>query len=54
MPLHPDYVEETYNHVDETTGKRYTTTPLTGPGGEAKGNPVYEWNGHTRALRGSP
>lgn len=51
MPLDPDYVEETYRHVDEQTGKRFTTTPLTGPGGEAKGNPVFEWNGHTRAWR---
>lgn len=51
MPLDPDYVEETYRHIDEKTGRRYTTTPLTGPGGETKGNPVYEWNGHTRAWR---
>lgn len=26
-------------------------SPLTGPGGAEKGNPVYEWNGHTRAWR---
>ncbi|RPI64222.1 MAG: restriction endonuclease subunit M [Planctomycetaceae bacterium] len=51
MPLDPDYVEETYRHVDEETGRHFTTTPLTGPGGEAKGNPVFEWNGHTRAWR---
>ena len=31
--------------------RRFTTTPLTGPGGAEKGNPVYEWNGHTRAWR---
>ena len=24
---------------------------MTAPGGEAKGNPVYEWNGHTRSWR---
>ena len=24
---------------------------MTGPGGAAKGNPVFEWNGHTRAWR---
>jgi len=51
MPLDPDYVKKTYCHVDERTGKRYMTTPLTGPGGEAKGNPVFEWNGHTRSWR---
>jgi DNA modification methylase len=51
MPLDPDYVEETYRSIDEKTGKKFMTTPLTGPGGEAKGNPVFEWNGHTRAWR---
>ncbi|WP_190234338.1 DNA methyltransferase [Mesorhizobium sp. M4A.F.Ca.ET.050.02.1.1] len=50
-PLDPKYVEETYRLVDEKTGERYTTTPLTGPGGAEKGNPVFEWNGHTRAWR---
>ncbi len=50
-PLDPEYVEKTYRHMNEETGRRYTTTPLTGPGGEAKGNPVFEWNGHTRAWR---
>lgn len=51
VPLDPDYVRSTYRHVDPETGSRFTTTPMTGPGGEAKGNPVYEWNGHTRAWR---
>ncbi len=50
-PLDPDYVETTYRHVEPETGRRFTTTPLTGPGGEAKGNPVFEWKGHTRAWR---
>jgi hypothetical protein len=50
-PLDPAYVETTYNHVEPETGRKFTTTPLTGPGGEAKGNPVFEWNGHTRAWR---
>ena len=50
-PLDPKYVESTYRHLDADSGKRFTTTPMTGPGGIAKGNPVYEWNGHTRAWR---
>lgn len=50
MPLDPAYVESTYRNIDKD-GRRYTTTPLTGPGGAAKGNPVFEWNGHTRAWR---
>ncbi|MER9159092.1 DNA methyltransferase [Mesorhizobium sp. M0778] len=50
-PLDPKYIEETYRMIDEKTGERFTTTPLTGPGGAEKGNPVFEWNGHTRAWR---
>jgi DNA modification methylase len=50
-PLDAKYIESTYRHVEPDTGRRFATTPLTGPGGEAKGNPVFEWNGHTRAWR---
>ena len=49
--LDPKYVASTYRHVEEDTGRRFTTTPLTGPGGAEKGNPVFEWKGHTRAWR---
>ena len=51
VPLEDEYIQTTYRFVEEDTGRRFTTTPLTGPGGAAKGNPVYEWNGHTRAWR---
>ena len=50
MPLDPEYVKSTYR-MDDGDGRLYTTTPLTGPGGAEKGNPVFEWNGHTRAWR---
>jgi DNA modification methylase len=50
-PLDPGYVESTYRLVEPETGRRFTTTPLTGPGGAAKGNPVFEFRGHTRAWR---
>lgn len=50
-PLDPEYIKTTYRNVDPATGRRFTTTPLTGPGGAAKGNPVFEWKGHTRAWR---
>lgn len=50
MPLDSAYIESTYRQVDDN-GRRYTTTPMTGPGGAEKGNPVFEWNGHTRAWR---
>lgn len=49
-PLNEEYVRSTYTKT-ESDGRRYRTTPLTGPGGAEKGNPVYEWNGHTRAWR---
>ena len=51
VPLEESYVKNTYRYVDEETERRFSTTPLTGPGGAEKGNPVYEWNGHTRAWR---
>ena len=49
--LKSEYVESTYRYIEAETGRRFRVTPLTGPGGEAKGNPVYEWKGHTRAWR---
>ena len=51
VPLDPKYVETTYRHVEPDSGRRFMTTPLTGPGGKAKGNPTFEWNGHTRFWR---
>ena len=39
-----------YRNTDEN-GRRWRSSPLTGPGGAEKGNPVYEWKGHTRAWR---
>ena len=51
LPLDEQYVASTYRHVEEGSERRFMTTPLTGPGGSEKGNPVYEWNGHTRAWR---
>lgn len=51
LPLSAEYVEGTYRQVDNETSRRFMTTPLTGPGGAEKGNPVFEWHGHTRAWR---
>ena len=50
-PLDPKYIEDTYRLAEPDTGRRFTTTPLTGPGGAEKGNPVFTWNGHERAWR---
>lgn len=48
-PLDEQYIRTTYRSKDEHGV--FMTTPLTGPGGAEKGNPVYEWHGHTRAWR---
>jgi len=50
-PLPESTVEKWYRHVEEGTGRRYNKADVTGPGGEAKGCPVYEWKGVTRAWR---
>ena len=50
-PLDKDYIEREYRSVEPETGRRFTTSPMTGPGGAAKGNPVFDWKGHTRAWR---
>jgi site-specific DNA-methyltransferase (adenine-specific) len=50
-PLDEGYVKSTYRNVDPVSGRRFRVSPLTGPGGAEKGNPVFEWHGHTRAWR---
>ena len=51
--MNENCVQSTYRNVGTESGRRFITTPLTGPGSAEKGNPVYEWNGHTRAWRHS-
>jgi DNA modification methylase len=50
-PLPESTIEKWYRHVEEGTGRRYNKADVTGPGGEAKGCPVYDWKGITRAWR---
>lgn len=45
-----NYVASCYKHTD-TDGRRYQLDNLTGPGGEAKGNPYYEVMGVKRYWR---
>jgi 16S rRNA G966 N2-methylase RsmD len=45
------YVKKWYRHVEQGTGRRYMSSPLTAPGGAAKGNPSYEFLGVTRHWR---
>ena len=49
-PLDEAYASSAYRNAD-ADGRRFRSSPLTGPGGAEKGNPVYEWKGHTRAWR---
>ncbi len=50
-PYDREYVEDFYKYVEPETGRRYTLGDITGPGGEAKGNPQYEVMGVTRYWR---
>ena len=47
-PHSNEYIENFYNHVEEKTGRRYQLNNLTGPGGAAKGNPIYDVMGVSR------
>ena len=47
-PYDAEYVGDFYRHIEPETGRRYQLGDLTGPGGEAKGNPQYEVMGVTR------
>lgn len=50
LPLSQSYVNDFYKHTD-SDGRRYKLENMLGPGGEAKGNPVYEVMGVRRAWR---
>jgi len=50
-PLPQSTIDSWYKHVEEGTGRHYNKADVTGPGGAAKGCPVYEWKGITRAWR---
>ena len=45
-----EYKNNFYRHKDPD-GRRYRLGDITGPGGEAKGNPKYEFLGVTRFWR---
>jgi adenine specific DNA methylase Mod len=50
-PLPASTVERWYRNVEAETGRRFNKADATGPGGAAKGNPYYEWNGVSRYWR---
>jgi site-specific DNA-methyltransferase (adenine-specific) len=50
-PLPETTIEKWYRNIEPETGRRFNKADVTGPGGAAKGNPHYEWNGLTRYWR---
>ena len=50
-PYSDDYIQKFYRHLEPETNRRYQLVSMTGPGGEAKGNPRYEVMGVTRFWR---
>jgi DNA modification methylase len=46
-----DYIRVHYPYTEATTGRRYGLWDITGPGGAAKGNPLYEVLGITKYWR---
>ena len=50
VPLSEEYVSKFYKYKD-ADGRRWKMDNMLGPGGAAKGNPVYEVMGVTRAWR---
>lgn len=51
VPYDNKYIEEVYKYVEPETGRQYSSSPVTGPGGASKGNPKYEVMGVTRYWR---
>lgn len=49
-PYDPGYIASDYHRLDPD-GRRYRIGDLSGPGGEAKGNPYYEFLGVSRYWR---
>jgi adenine specific DNA methylase Mod len=50
-PYDESYMDSFYKHVEEGSGRRFGLGDMTGPGGAAKGSPVYEILGVKRAWR---
>lgn len=44
-------IDNWYRNIEEGTGRRYNKADMTGPGGTAKGSPIYDWKGVSRPWR---
>ncbi len=51
LPLPESTIKSWYRNLEPETGRYYNKADVTGPGGESKGNPYYEWKGITRYWR---
>ena len=51
VPYDEHYVERTYRHLENATGRYYALGDLSGPGGASKGNPRFTFLGATRNWR---
>ncbi|MDO3394668.1 DNA methyltransferase [Nocardioides sp. SOB44] len=51
QPYSDEYLRKKFSYVEEGTGRRFQTVSMEGPGGAAKGNPLYEVLGVTRYWR---
>ena len=51
VPLSGSTVKKWYRHIEEGTGRQYNLADISGPGGAAKGNPIYEFLGVKRYWR---
>ncbi len=50
-PYDQAYIDRSYRHVEDSTGRRYRIDNTSGPGGARKGNPHYEFRGVTKYWR---
>jgi DNA modification methylase len=50
-PLPKSTVENWYKNIEPGTGRKFNKGDLQAPGGAAKGNPYYKWNGHLKYWR---
>jgi adenine specific DNA methylase Mod len=50
-PLPQSTIDNWYKHIEEGSGRRYNKGDMQAPGGAAKGNPFYKWNGHLKYWR---
>ncbi len=51
LPYSLEYIDSFFKYSDPITGRRYRLVSMIGPGGVAKGNPIYEVMGVTRYWR---